>query len=185
MVCKVLECNTASRANGYCNKHNLRYQKYGDPTYTKFSMHGKSRTPEYTAWIAMIGRCTKPEYHNYEDYGGRGIKVCQRWLSSFEDFLSDTGNRPSNKYSIDRIDVDGDYEPKNCRWATRELQGTNKRQSSHTKSGIRGVNFNKASGKWRVTIGTTYIGQYANIDEAVTTRQEQLSFRVKELEAIL
>lgn len=93
--------------------------------------HGHARkghtTPEFFCWQAMIGRCTRPNHVSYPNYGGRGIKVCGRWLA-FVAFLSDMGYRPSPLHSLDRIDVNGDYEPSNCRWATRKVQRSNQRR---------------------------------------------------------
>lgn len=89
-------------------------------------MHGKSKHPMYQAWALMLSRC-KPGGN--KNYGGRGIKVCERWKSSFATFLSDMGERPSPRHSIDRIDVNGDYEPGNCRWATPRLQSRNLRNN--------------------------------------------------------
>lgn len=82
-------------------------------------------TPEYRSWHAMIQRCTNPKTIRWARYGGRGIKVCQRWLNSFENFLADMGLKPEPKhrYSIDRYpNNDGNYEPGNCRWATWSQQ---------------------------------------------------------------
>lgn len=94
--------------------------------------HGLSKDPLYPCWKAVVRRCTVPKSKDYERYGGRGIKVCDRWLESdgrgFLNFKEDMGNRPDG-FSIDRIDVDGDYEPSNCRWASDDQQRRNKRNS--------------------------------------------------------
>src|SRR5690606_36650999 len=81
--------------------------------------HGMGSTAEYRTWQQMKNRCLNPNFTSYPNYGGRGVKVCDRWLNSFENFLADLGPRPSSKHSLDRFPrCDGDYEPGNCRWAT-------------------------------------------------------------------
>jgi hypothetical protein len=87
---------------------------------------GKS-SPEYRSWRGMITRCFDPSSDSWATHGGRGISVCQRWRSGFQNFLADMGSRPSPHHSIDRIDNDGNYEPSNCRWATRSQQMRNTR----------------------------------------------------------
>jgi hypothetical protein len=84
-------------------------------------------TIEYRTWIAMKYRCCNPSCKAFRNYGGRGIRVCRRWLGCYAAFLADMGRRPSAQHSLDRIDNDGDYTPKNCRWATEHQQNSNRR----------------------------------------------------------
>lgn len=89
---------------------------------------GGRRTKEYRAWAHIIGRCGNPGDKAYADYGGRGIKVCERWSASFESFLADMGVAPAGS-TIERLDNDGDYAPGNCVWATRAAQVRNTRRT--------------------------------------------------------
>lgn len=105
--------------------HSERLKK--DKTTHGHAKDGK-RSLEYRVWAGMKSRCYNPKVKCFHNYGGRGIKVCDRWLNSFENFLEDMGERPSVLHSLDRFpDENGNYEPSNCRWATIAEQARGKR----------------------------------------------------------
>lgn len=131
------DCGTEAVVNGNsmirgisksCGCQKRVYSTHG---YTRGFTRGKKHPAEYTAWVAMKGRCYNPSNNRYHLYGARGICVCERWRgkNGFSNFLSDMGPRPSENHSIDRKDNDGNYEPGNCRWATDAEQASNQRRN--------------------------------------------------------
>lgn len=155
--CSVEGCANELRARGLCGKHYQRFAKYGDvngsagrigrtaeTTLGKLNPNwrgGKSEHPLYDVYNEMLARCTRPNHKKYVDYGGRGIRVCDRWRADFWAFVEDMGPRPAGKYasgravwSIDRIDNNRGYEPGNCRWATALQQAHNKRGFGDSES---------------------------------------------------
>ena len=110
-----------------CYRKKMLHTRYLTHGHT-ISNNGKD-SPEYEAWRGAHGRCRHAGNRAYKNYGGRGIKVCESWSGpkGFETFYQDMGPKPSPNHSLDRINVDGNYEPSNCRWATRSEQNLNKR----------------------------------------------------------
>lgn len=132
-MCSVNNCNNIANRKGMCSLHyrrQLRGVPLGPSTRLRQSVyHGLSSHPAYHNWEQMIQRCNNPKKDNYHLYGGRGIKVCERWRN-FANFIADMGEKPTTKHSIDRIDNDGNYEPSNCKWSTAKEQAQNRRPNS-------------------------------------------------------
>jgi hypothetical protein len=148
-----------------------------DATKSANTRHGKSLTAVFRCWSAMLARCNNPNVKAYVNYGGRGIKVCDRWDKkcggSFENFLEDMGEAPP-KTSLDRVDNDLGYSKENCRWATRSEQAYNIRKLARNKSGRTGVSFNEKSQKYSAFITKdnilTHLGVFSTFEEAVAVR---------------
>lgn len=129
--------------------------------------HGYYRTPTYSSWQHMKDRCNNPNNTHYNYYGGRGIKVCKRWLDSekgFINFLEDMGERPQG-LTLDRIDVNGNYDPSNCKWATRKKQRINQRKKNNL------VGIRERYGSYEVSCCHTYIGTFKTLEEAIYRRK--------------
>lgn len=100
--------------------------RIGEGIGARSTTHGKTDTPEHRVWRHMLGRCFNPTDDAYRNYGARGITVCERWRT-FENFLADMGERPTNNHTIERKNNDGNYEPDNCVWLPRPEQNRNRR----------------------------------------------------------
>ena len=146
-----------------------------EATTRLLTTHGKARSREHITWKRIQQRCENPNTPQYPDYGGRGIRVCGRWRepkNGFLNFLADIGPRPSSKHSIDRIDVNGHYEPGNCRWATASEQARNKRNNRVLTYGGRtqcmmdwaeelGVSYRRLA--YRISLGWTAEQAFADL----------------------
>jgi hypothetical protein len=155
-TCSVDGCSNLRTKTTYCNKHYLNDWK-----------------PQlYSVWSNMQNRCNNPNATGYDDYGGRGIKVCKRW-ESYKQFEQDMGTRPIGT-TLDRINNDGDYMPSNCRWATILTQSVNKRTRKDNKTGVAGVWYHKESKRYHSYIKAggkkLRLGSYRLLDEARNAR---------------
>ena len=121
--------------------------------------HGLTGTSEYQAWTKMKLRCYDPNNPRYYTYGGRGIVVCDHWRDSFENFFADMGKKPSAKHSIDRKDVNGDYTPANCHWATATQQMRNTTRNVFIE--IDGVR--RCASEWCEVLGLDRVRIYEKI----------------------
>ena len=132
--------------------------------------HGMSYTATYKAWKSMKRRCYNEDLDCFKHYGGRGVTVSDRWIESFENFLEDMGERPGPEYSLDRIDVNGNYEPSNCRWATKSQQSYNRRINNKGTSQYRNVCWIESHQKWvasmRVDGKNISLGHYDSEEKA-------------------
>ena len=164
----------------YCGKELETIQQHvkgGDTTSCgcqscKLPKHNLSRDRLYKIYQAMLQRCYNVKHPRYNDWGGRGIRVCEEWRTEFSTFVYwATANGYSQELTIDRIDVNKNYEPDNCRWTTRAIQSQNTRElTSRNKSGYRGVFHDINKGVYKVSISVSrksiYLGSFKTALEA-------------------
>jgi hypothetical protein len=167
--------------NGYCSKHYSAKLRYGDSSH-EIRPYGNGRVqhPLYIIHRLMKERCYREKTKNFNNYGGRGIKVCDRWLGihGFSNFLEDMGERPDGVhkngrpiYTLDRIDNNKGYCKDNCRWATIHEQSGNKRSNNQNV----GVRFRKDRNSWvaRLAIDNkVYVKEFKKMEDAIAYRKE-------------
>lgn len=143
--------------------------------------HGMWGTRFYRIWKNVKQRSTNEGHRDYVDYGGRGVGLHPSWESfenfkddMYQDYLKHVEEHGEDNTSLDRVDNDGNYEPSNCRWATRALQEYNKPIASQNTSGVKGVSWYKKTGKWRAFIKIEkkykHLGLFETIEEAAEAR---------------
>lgn len=137
--------------------------------------HGGAGATEYSAWLEMKKRCLNSKSKTFLYYGGRGIKVCAQWVNDFAQFLRDVGKKPTPQHSLDRINPNGDYEPHNCRWATKTEQSRNTRKHNQAKNGAPGILWRPHASNYEVRIIANgvhfYLGVFDNLFDACCARR--------------
>lgn len=164
MECKLKICKNKTRARGYCQTH------YHHRIFLK-------KHPLWDTYQNMLRRCYQPKHLRYKDWGGRGIKVCDRWRESYANFAEDIGARPTPFHQLDRKNNNGNYTPKNCQWAlpTTNSGAGRRRKKSNNTSGVVGVCYNIRMKKWQANITIDkhrhHLGWFINKIDAIETRK--------------
>lgn len=176
-ICNIENCANYEFGKGMCSKHYTQVKIHGRLTPEKErELHSMSQTSEYTSWENMKQRCYNLKSKNYKNYGGRGVNISDEFKNSFLDFYKYMGDKPSINHSIDRIDVNGNYERGNMRWADSTTQNRNQRICIKNKSGTKGVSWDKKNKKWRASISVENkqinLGRFLDINEAIKSREE-------------
>lgn len=153
--CKLEGCEKKHHAKGLCYNHYFRQYRYGTTDLTN-NYHYMTESHEHNVWRGMRYRCENPKNKSYKYYGGKGIKVCERWKNSFMNFYNDLGPAPSEKHQIDRINPAKDYDPGNCRWLTAK---ENSRRCSNTilnMDDAKNIRKKKSNGESTGVLATEY-----------------------------
>lgn len=180
-ICSISNCKNKHLSRGYCQKHYLRWYRYGDVTICKKPSefvprgkesasykHGNWDHPLYKTWRNMISRCMNSQDRAYKHYGKRGIIVCERWLD-LNNFIKDMWPKPKPKgTSLDRIDNNGNYEPSNCRWTDNKTQGRNRRCVKLTKEKAEEIRNLKKNGYTKPRLAKEYNVSVATIKKVVS-----------------
>lgn len=158
-LCSIRDCDRTAKGRGYCKKH---YHQY------VFLV----RRPLWNVYQNMLRRCHDKKHPRYEDWGGRGIQVCERWRMDYFAFAADVGERPTPFHQLDRIDNSRGYEPGNVRWATPSQQGLNRRRRRNVKSPAKGIEVRPNGFVARITIEKRriYLGTFKTLSEAKYAR---------------
>lgn len=168
--CSIKGCKNPYYAGGYCKHHYRQNLRHGDPLYSRAEYHSKGDrwSSEYIVWSGIKSRCYNKKGTGYKYYGGRGIKMCDEWLHSFNTFLSDMGRKPKANSQIDRIDNDGNYEPSNCHWIS-PIDNVRKRRNVYLTMEIaREIREDFKRGLTRNELSKKYETSYDNIKDIIS-----------------
>lgn len=179
-TCWLCECDCGKRTivrsgnlkNGHTNSCGCLLKEQCKKTGKK-TKHGLSYTKLYYKWNSMKDRCYNIKNKRYYDYGGRGIKICEDWLKDFLSFFNwALENGYKDNLTIDRIDVNGNYCPENCRWATAKEQANNRRPFR-----AKYISYDKNRKKWAVVVKHNYVGRYNDLEDAIISRDKYIKER--------